>query len=227
MLIAAGLGCLFFTASTCQGGTIYACKKKLGGTIRIVGAATKCLATETKIAWPDTAEIAALRRQVSDLQVLLQHFSRNGDDISITGANLWVTSGSGATDGAVNGRGNIILGYNASRVPAGGTDVRTGSHNLIIGDRQNYSSYGGMVVGYANMIAAPFASVSGGVSNLASGARSSVSGGFNNTASGGGASVSGGSENTASGTKSSVSGGYLRSAVGEYDWWGGGLSQEQ
>jgi formylglycine-generating enzyme required for sulfatase activity len=59
-LTAAVIGSLFLASSTCYAGTIYACKKKIGGTIRIVGAATKCLATETKISWPDKAAFNAL-----------------------------------------------------------------------------------------------------------------------------------------------------------------------
>lgn len=51
----------------------------------------------------------------------------------------------------------VIIGYNTSR--GDGLDNREGSHNLIIGDRKNYTaySYGGMVVGSSNQIAAQYA----------------------------------------------------------------------
>ena len=41
-------------------------------------------------------------------------------------------------------------------------DVRTGSHNLVLGDENNYSSYGGQVAGSDNTISNGYASVSGG-----------------------------------------------------------------
>lgn len=51
ILIVAGLGCVLFTSSTCNGETIYACKKKIGGTIHIVSAKTVWLPPETKMSW--------------------------------------------------------------------------------------------------------------------------------------------------------------------------------
>lgn len=59
-------------------------------------------------------------------------------------------SGSGSTEGTVNGRGNLIVGYNERLV--GDTNIRTGSHNLVVGAFNNYSSYGGQVIGYNNTI---------------------------------------------------------------------------
>ena len=64
-LIATGVGCLFLATSTCYGATIYACKKKSGGAVRIVGAATACASTEVKISWPNTAETNALKTQAA------------------------------------------------------------------------------------------------------------------------------------------------------------------
>src|SRR5262249_56754567 len=79
-----------------------------------------------------------------------------------------------------------------------GTDPnhRTGSHNLVVGIRNNYRSYGGMVAGYQNEIGAPWASVTGGALNLASGYYSCVSGGVLNVASGNVSSASGGGPKT-------------------------------
>ncbi len=92
----------------------------------------------------------------------------------ISGINVQIVNDSGTTDGAVDGLGNLIVGYNELR---GLGDDRTGSHNLIVGDEHNYSSYGGLVAGHFNTISGLFASVSGGRSNTASGQYSSVSGG--------------------------------------------------
>ena len=155
--------------------------------------------------------ISNLQAQITVLQNLLQGLTRSGNDFVITNANLYIQSGSGSTNGGINGKGNLIIGYNELR---GGGDDRTGSHNLIVGRRHNYSSYGGIVVGYYNTISAPYSSVSGGYHNTASGYYSSVSGGLCNHASGESSSVSGGDLNTASHITSSVSGGYYNTASG-------------
>ena len=173
-LVVVAVGSLFLASSTCYAGTIYACRKKVNGQLRVVSAANPCLKSEIKMSWPDTEAVTALQAQVSELQLLLQHFSRVGNDIAINGANLWITNGLGTT-AVVNGLGNLIIGYNESRTPA--PDVRNGSHNLVVGDKQNYGSYGGMLAGYTNSVLAPYAAVSGGENNTASGLNSSVSGG--------------------------------------------------
>ena len=158
----------------------------------------------------DKAYVNALEARIAALEAKLNGLTRSGNDFIITNANLYIQSGSGYTYGTINGKGNLIIGYNESR--GGLSDVRTGSHNLIVGNQQNYSSYGGMVVGQINTISAPY---------------SSVSGGYLNTASGEGSSVSGGSTNTASSWYSSVSGGHQRSAGDTYGWVAGELWQDQ
>ena len=161
------------------------------------------------------ARIAALE------QLILTHFSRTGNDIYITGANVHVKSGGSSTDDTVDGTGNIIIGFNE------GGSQRTGSHNLIVGSNHNYSSYGGIVVGFQNTISQPYASVSGGEINTANGFAASVSGGSGNIASGGDASVSGGNSNVASGSQSSVSGGLSHEATNLNDWRAGTLFEDQ
>jgi hypothetical protein len=122
---------------------------------------------------------AAIRRH---LQVVRDsnRFVRHGTTLQLSGINVQIVSGSGATDGAVNGRGNLIVGYNA----ASSGQTRTGSHNVVVGDEHEYTSYGGLVAGFKNTSAGPFASVSGGRISWATGTYASVSGGVNNTASG-------------------------------------------
>ncbi len=70
--------------------------------------------------------------------------------------NFQVVSGNDTetTDGVINGTGNIIIGYNE-----GTSEERTGSHNLVIGTDHSFSSYGGIVAGTDNEIAAPSASL--------------------------------------------------------------------
>jgi hypothetical protein len=156
------------------------------------------------------AAVATLQTVQSDHQNKLQYVTVAGTDMMITGANLHVRNGVGTTETS-NGLGNLIVGYNEN--PNGAS--RTGSHNVVVGPRHWYSSYGGLVVGFANAIDAPYASVSGGTENRATGYGSSVSGGFQNNAVWILASVSGGNNNTASARFSSVSGGAYNNATGE------------
>ena len=88
------------------------------------------------------------------------------------GVNVQVTNGAAQT--TVNGTGNLIVGFNE---PRGVGDDRSGSHNLVVGNRQNYASVGGFVAGFSNTISGAYASVSGGESNIASGDFSGISGG--------------------------------------------------
>lgn len=155
--------------------------------------------------------------------------------IRFTGVNVQIVDGSGNTWDEVNGRGNLIIGYNERSGP----DRRTGSHNLVIGPKHTYSSYGGLVAGHNNNVTGSYSSVTGGEDNIASGHDSSVTGGFGNTARGthssvtGGwsnhtvgwyASVSGGKHNTADGEASSVSGGVNSWASGEESSVSGGIA---
>jgi len=96
-----------------------------------------------------------------------------------------------------NGTGNLIIGY--AELRNDGTDDRTGSHNLVIGQLNNYAGWGGIVAGSLNSITGAYACVEGGFANTASGDHSLVSGGVQNLASGFGSSVSGGLANIAGG----------------------------
>lgn len=124
-------------------------------------------------------------------------------DVVISGANVYIQSGSGATNddtgaGPCNpcvGKGNLIIGYNEG---AAGM-ARTGSHNLVVGTLHSYTGYGGLVAGSFNTISGQFASVTGGRLNTARD-RGSVNGGLANSASNDGA-VGGGTSCGASGPK--------------------------
>lgn len=74
--------------------------------------------------------------------------------IRIVGANVQIVSGTGFTndDGDLTGLGNLIIGYNDSD----GTEDRTGSHNLIVGDGHDWTSYGSTVLGKENLVDLPF-----------------------------------------------------------------------
>jgi hypothetical protein len=189
-------------------------------------------------------EKKGLEQRVAALEDLLKHFSREKNEVFITGANLHLVNGLGSTDCAddegnpipdcPNGLGNLIVGYNELRRELPDceldptlpfcTDTRTGSHNVVVGPLHNFSGVGGLVIGDFHTISGNFASVSGGRFNTASGDYASVSGGQQNTASGGGASVSGGIFNTASGVQSAVCGGDSNTASGERSAVCGGSS---
>ena len=105
----------------------------------------------------------------------------NGPHVILTGVNLHLRSGTGSTDddqsptGQPVGLGNLIVGYNEVN-PTGG--VRTGSHNVVGGSFNNFSSVGGLVMGVRGTVSGQYATVLGGDMNMASGVASSVLGGF-------------------------------------------------
>jgi trimeric autotransporter adhesin len=180
-----------------------------------------------------------LAQRVAALENLLKHFSREGNEVFITGANLHIVNGLGQTvcppkEGfpSCNGLGNLIMGYNELRDLSGcqpGPDQpfcaneRTGSHNVVVGQEHNFSRFGGLVVGQSNDISGDWAVVSGGIANRASNSGASVSGGLGNAATGALSSVCGGGNNTASGPQATVSGGELHTASGEGSAVSGGV----
>jgi hypothetical protein len=163
-------------------------------------------------------QINALATRVTAVENKTQFVSVSGGDMFITGTNLHIRNGLNATNGnpadpfhsfaldtfVVNGKGNLIVGYNALR---GDENDRSGSHNIILGDGNNYTRFGGIVAGQFNTINGLWSSVTGGISNTASGWLATVTGGQGNNATGQYASISGGFGNTATGLASSVSGG--------------------
>merc|ERR1711957_916617 len=181
----------------------------------------------------------ALRLELEDLRGLLQSQPRRtdaereqfrscmeedveGGNIYFTGCNVHIRSGNGMTDGRTNGKGNLIIGYNEPRnslmeVPesAEGLDSRGGSHNLIIGNAHEYTSFGGIVTGQRNRISNIYSAVVGGYNNAATGQFSTVTGGAENEATGDYSSISGGESNTASGFDSSVLGGKSNDVQGD------------
>ncbi len=167
----------------------------------------------------------------------------DGDTLRFIGVNVQIENGMGFTH-RTNGKGNLILGYNAEPTPGMIPGSRTGSHNLILGDFHNYDATSGLAIGYynylasaglvvgmANKIAAPpvefapfgIATIIGGTTNSATGAYSTVLGGKENTASGIYSAIVGGRDNIASGERSTVAGGDKNEAGGIDTTIGGGL----
>lgn len=164
-------------------------------------------------------QVKELTDRVQELEAKLACLTKDGDNVIFDKCNVYIRSGSGKTDGEVNGLGNLIIGYNET---SSENIKRTGSHNLVIGPEHAYASFGGLVVGRENTLGAPYASITGGRLNTASGLGSSVSGGSVNTASKDFASVSGGKNNEAKGLNASIGGGTSNSAQGEFSTVAGG-----
>jgi hypothetical protein len=82
-------------------------------------------------------------------------------DLIVDGCNLHVQNGMGQT-GTMNRYGNVIIGYNKNEV-----STRTGSHNLIVGDLHEYTSFGGIVSGVENTLSGSNATILGGGQNHA------------------------------------------------------------
>ncbi|WIT10963.1 hypothetical protein PFX98_18925 [Paucibacter sediminis] len=129
---------------------------------------------------------------VSPLNDKLAHFSRSGNEIYITGANLHLRNGTGLTYQTLNGLGNLTIGYNELRGGSGAVNTRSGSHNLILGFNQNYSHAGALLLGAVNSSSNYFASVLGGTGNVSGGYYSAVVGGYDNQATGNWSTVLGG-----------------------------------
>ncbi len=160
-----------------------------------------------RIAYADAAANTALTsaKSYSDNRLApvsdkLTHVSRSGTNLFITGANVFVRNGAGSTTGSSNGLGNLIVGYNESRNQgAANPDVRTGSHNLIVGTGANFSRNASIITGVNNTSNGNHASVLGGTGNFATGTFSTVVGGFNNNTVGNWSTILGGRDRTASG----------------------------
>lgn len=164
--------------------------------------------------------------------------------LQISGVNLQLVNGSGS-ETSTNGVGNLIIGYNET------PGTQTGSHNLVLGNGQKFTSYGGLLAGAFNATTSPFASVTGGWYNIAADNHSSISGGCDNATGPvsvptgpcstgaeailGGASnlanavsstVSGGQSNVASAALAAVAGGYDNTASGVGATVGGGYGNQ-
>jgi hypothetical protein len=154
---------------------------------------------------------------------------------TFSGCNVYIQNGLGATNGnpgnpldllhwTTNGLGNLVIGYdyagrgftdpNTGQFVA--TNVRTGSHNLILGDMNDYSSYGGIVAGYFNTLTGGNSVITGGEFNTSSGILASINGGTGNNAIANSSTISGGQSNTVTSgaNNESISGGYNNTVSG-------------
>lgn len=141
--------------------------------------------------------------------------------VRFTGVNVQVVNGLGSTNGnpanplsldsaqvVTNGAGNLIVGYNELDA----TSDRRGSHCIVVGRNNDYTSFGGFIGGTDNGAFAPASTVSGGYHNSAYGPRSAVTGGEDNETAGSLSAISGGVSNRANALHSWIGGGETNSA---------------
>jgi hypothetical protein len=187
----------------------------------VVALQAQVLALQTQLA-------AVSNNTVMDLdgRVELVTDARGYLTVRFTGVNVQVVNG--VSQETPNGVGNLIVGYNNARTAGwvGCSDGqfgditacqtnghvwavnhKTGSHNLVVGDRNAYSQTGALLAGYDNLVNRNYASVTGGHQNLAQGIGSTVSGGGNHQTLSDYSSISGGWNNGTLGAYSNISGG--------------------
>jgi hypothetical protein len=157
------------------------------------------------------------------LQSLLAHLSFRAAGVAgkptveFTGVNVQLVNGAGKTESA-NGEGNLVIGYDES------PGVQTGSHDVMLGSGQTFSSFGAIVAGVDNAVTGSYSSVTGGAENRVQGESSSISGGIRNTvlAGAGVGAIAGGRFNVVNGLASTITGGEENEALGSFDAVGGG-----
>src|SRR5581483_4954821 len=118
------------------GASVFLCVPSAsGGSVTSGGPSPGACSTGTKVALP------ASSTDQQTLLAVLPHMSfissgvGGKPTIRFSGVNVQVVSGSGTTNGTVNGEGNLVLGYDES------PGTQTGSHNLILGVGQGFTSY--------------------------------------------------------------------------------------
>jgi hypothetical protein len=155
MLIVAMLSAFAMYATAASATVVHICvPEKAGTAITSNGTAEACKEKETAVQLPASAtEQKTLISILPDIT-----FKSAGVDskptILFSKANIQVVNGEGKTATA-NGEGNIVIGYNETP----GTE--TGSHNLVLGGTQDYTSYAGILGGNSNTAQGPFATLVG------------------------------------------------------------------
>ncbi len=176
-----------------------------GKGVKSGGAEGTCGSAQTAVELPPPGEMTTLNDILPHIQYIGSGVGGK-PTIRFSGVNVQIVNGEGST-ASTNGDGNLVIGYDEE------PRTQTGSHNLVLGKEQSYTSYGGIAGGRDSSVTGPFASVTGGVDNTASGEVASVSGGGSNKASNEAASVSGGVGNQATAGWASVSGGEFNKAT--------------
>lgn len=192
--------CLVLTPDALAASSVVLCVPSTSGqAVTSGGSGGTCSSSQTPVALPSSrAEQQTLLSILPDIA-----FKSNGVDgkptVQFSGVNVQVVSGSGSTSGAVNGEGNLIVGY----AEDGTGHPQSGSNDLVVGVGNSWSGYGEIVGGSYNQVTGAGATALGS-GNTAIGAASLAAGGNGNMASGAQSSVIGGAGNIATGFGSSA-----------------------
>lgn len=218
MAVAASLLTFGVAASWAESPTWLCVPKTAGKTVTSGGTAAeaKCEGEVTAVGLPPNGEMPTLLNILSHMEYVASGIGSQ-PTIKFKGVNVQIVNGAGST-ATTNSKGNLVIGYDET------PGTQTGSHNVVLGGEQSFTSYGGILAGFKNSISGAYASVTGGLSNIASGAYASITGGGENFASGSRASVTGGYSNTANELVASVTGGELNVASGVGAAISGGLN---
>ena len=204
-----------------------------------ISANTSDIATNASNISANASDLSSLQTQVDDLDIPqgtvdrlddledltapMTRMSVNGQDsIVFEDVNVHVQSGAGATDADVNGRGNLIVGYDES----GFSSEKTGSHNIVFGKNATYTSFGGLVGGSDNAVHGQYSSAISGNSHTVEGDQSVVISGSSNTIDGDRAAILAGSSGTAEGNNSAIVSGFSNLASGTWSSVVGGSNNE-
>jgi hypothetical protein len=156
---------------------------------------TSDITSNTVVGSSNSSDVSALQAADDDIWLSLDDLetSRETADnflnfvtVSSTGnivfedTNLIVRNNSGSTDGDTDGKGNIIIGYNE----IDDDSARSGSHNLVLGVANSYSSHSGIIAGYDNVQLAEYSSILGGTQNTTTAERSVIAAGQSNVTAG-------------------------------------------
>jgi hypothetical protein len=129
-----------------------------------VTSAWLCIPTTAGQAAVSGGTAAAPSCTINTTPVLAPTFISSGvggkPTVEFSGVNVEVVSGSEHTDGAVNGKGNLVVGYAENS----GAFERTGSNNLIVGADNGWAGYGSIVGGFGNDALGDYESVFGNAS---------------------------------------------------------------
>lgn len=161
------------------------------------------------------AQITAAAANLPSHENKTKFFSVSGSNLYITGANLQLWSGTSTP----NGKGNLILGFNAPRTGQGVQNYRTGSHNLIMGNGINYTSEFGIAGGYLNNLYSVNGVVLTGEVNTVTGVGTSplIVSGYRNTVSQSQAVIVSGNDNRVDSVRSMILTGSFGTITGGYE----------
>ena len=210
-LVAATAYCCIAAQGALAASSVFLCVPSTAGQALVSGGSSgTCGSGQTSVALPSSGS------EQQTLISILPHIRFNASGvggkptIQLSGANVQVVSGSGSTNGPVNGEGNLIVGY--AENPHG--YAQSGSNDLIVGTDNGWNGSGELVGGTSNQVLGPEATAFGAFNIASASGQDAAVFGNNNTASGADSSVTGGSGNQAIGFESSVTGGASNKAIG-------------